>query len=140
MAYLSKSDKLSVSFQGFKARYVREDLLVSAHMQDSRAGPYHHHPALSLLPTKQKGDHPVALFTNVIKAWLANRSYLLNKYILKLPWIAAIDVFGEQAIAIFEWCPIGVLTNDGSQVRHADIEIAAEIHFFRFDHAAVWIF
>ncbi len=59
--------------------------------------------------------------------------------VLELPGIVLVDVLGEQPPAIVQRGPVGVLADHRAEIRHADLEVAAEVHLVRLDDAAVRI-
>src|SRR6266513_2664593 len=55
--------------------------------------------------------------------------------ILELPWILAVEIFGEQPLSIVERCPVIMYPDQLAEIGPRDIEDAREIHFLGFDDA-----
>src|SRR5262249_41802164 len=57
--------------------------------------------------------------------------------VLELPWVFAIDVLRKQTWTIRERRPIGILTDDRTEIRHLHLEAAAVVHFIGLDDAGL---
>src|SRR5579863_5207061 len=62
-----------------------------------------------------------------------------DAHVLELPRIALVDVLGKQPLALVQRRPVGVLPDHRPEVRHADLEVAAEIQLVGLDDALVGI-
>src|SRR5688572_1806914 len=56
-------------------------------------------------------------------------TFTSHDHILELPWIGRVERFIEQPVAIEQRIPIAVRAGHRPEIRHADLEVAAEIHF-----------
>src|SRR5262245_61695020 len=67
------------------------------------------------------------------------RSRFSNDHVFELPRIALVERLLEQPLAIEQRRPVAVRAGDRSEIRHADLEVAAEIQLVRLDHATIRI-
>src|SRR5215472_11555887 len=62
-----------------------------------------------------------------------------HPHVLELPGIALVDVLREQSLALVQRRPLGVLADYRAEIRHADLEVAPEIHLVGLDDAEIRI-
>src|SRR5258708_37275067 len=63
-----------------------------------------------------------------------------HQHVAELPGILGVDVFREQAGAIVQRGPVGVVTLYRAQIRHLNFQQTIEIHLVGFDDAFVRVF
>jgi hypothetical protein len=56
-----------------------------------------------------------------------------------LPWVGGIHLLRKELATVFQWSPIGVVSDDLTKIRAADVEDTRRVQLVRLYHAQTWI-